>query len=394
MTTIQVPRKLLFLFYPARFKVARGGRGGAKSRAFAAALTARSIAGKERILCCREIQKSIKDSVKKLIENEIERRGWGHLFTVTRDSVICEKTGSEFIFAGLRDNVDSIKSMEGVTLCWVEEAHTMSQRSLDILVPTIREPGSELWFSYNPQFETDPVHTYFNGKNPPPGAVIVDINYTDNPWFPAELREQMEWDMARDYDKYRHVWLGECVRYSDEQVMHGVWRVAETPEPPDDTILRYGLDFGFSVSPTAAVRLWIDGASLYIDHEVYGHGVDIDDTPALLKAIPGIDRWPIKADSARPESISYLNKKGFRVVAAKKGTNSIEDGIARLRGYDITIHPRCKHLIEEFTRYSYKRDKQTDEILPIIIDEFNDGIDACRYATEGVQGVFMGVDLS
>ena len=384
MGNVTVATKLRFLFQPSRYKVAYGGRGGSKSRAFATALVLAATAGYERILCCREIQKSIKQSVKKILEDEIERLGFSHLFTSTDTGIVCNWTGSEFLFEGLRDNVDSIKSMEGITKVWCEEAHTLSQNSINILEPTIRADDSELWFSYNPKNESDPVHKMFVVDAPPPGSKVVKINYYDNPWFPEVLRVKMEWDKAHDYEKYLHVWEGECVQFAEEQVMHGCWKVEETPEPPEGMTLRHGLDFGFSTDPTAGVRAWIAGRRLYIDYEAYGHGVEIDETPELLDSIPGMDKWPVVADSARPDSISYLNRHGYRVVGAKKGKGSIEDGIALIRGFEVVIHPRCVNIIEEFKRYSYKRDKATDKILPIIVDAWNHLIDALRYALEGI----------
>jgi phage terminase large subunit len=383
---VQIAEKLSFLFEPYRYKVAHGGRGGTKSRAFASALVILSRKTPERILCCREIQNSIKDSVKKIIEDEIERLGWGDAFHITRDGITCKENGSEFIFAGLKNNVDSIKSMEGITRCWCEEAHTLSQYSLDILIPTIRKEGSELWFSYNPKYDTDPVHSTFVVNDPPPGSCVVEINWRDNPWFPPVLKAKLEWDKTKDHDKYLHVWEGKCVQFSDEQVMRGVWTIGETPDPPLGTEFRYSLDFGFGADPTAGNRFWISGRKLYIDYESHGVGVDIDDTPKLLTdTLPDVKRWVVKADSARPDSISYLNKNDLRVVGAKKGPNSIEDGISRLRGYEIVINPRCKFTIEEFTKYSYKKDKQTDVILPDIIDDWNHHIDGLRYGTEGLE---------
>jgi PBSX family phage terminase large subunit len=284
--------------------------------------------------------------------------------------------------------------MEGITKCWCEEAHTLSQNSLEILEPTIRKEGSELWFSYNPKFETDPVHRMFVVDEPPPGAFVVKINWSDNPWFPEVLKTKLSWDKEKDHNKYLHIWEGFCVQFTDEQIMNGIWKIDSVPEPPAGTILRYGLDFGFGSDPFAANRLWIQGKKLYIDYEAHGHGVDIDVLPDEIKEIPGADKWPIVADSARPDSISYLNKNGLRVVGAKKGPNSIEDGISRIRGYEVIIDPRCKYTIEEFTKYSYKRDKQTDKILPIILDEFNHHIDEIRYATEGVEAKELYLDFT
>lgn len=382
--TVQMPSKLSFLAQPYRYKVAYGGRGGAKSRSFAAQLVVDSMTRKERILCCREIQNSIEESVKKTIENEIDRLQLGNIFDVTGKTIRCIPTGADFIFKGLRGNIASIKSIEGVTKCWVEEAHTVSQYSLDVLDPTIREAGSELWFSYNPEDEEDPIHQMFVVNEPPPGSMVVEVNYWDNPWFPDVLRTKMLWDKERDDDKYQHIWCGQCRKTSDEQIMKGCWRIGDTPEPTADTVVRHGFDFGFGSDPIAGVRCWIDGTTLYIDHEVYGHGVEIDQIgEALVKSIPGVKNWPITADSARPDTISYLNRNGFTVVPSKKGAGSVEDGIAFIKSFEVVINPRCKETIREFKKYSYKKDTQTDKILPIIVDDWNHCIDSLRYALEG-----------
>ena len=382
--TIQIPRKLSFLSEPWRYKVAYGGRGGAKSRSYAAQLVADSMVGEELILCCREIQNSIEDSVKRVIENEIDRLELGSIFDIKDKYVKCKETHSEFIFKGLRGNIHSVKSTEGITKAWVEEAHTVSQYSWDILDPTIREENSEIWITYNPEDEEDPVHYMFVLSEPPPGSKVVKIDYWDNPWFPDVLRTKMLWDKEKDDDKYQHVWCGQCRKTSDEQVMKGCWVVGETPEPSDQTVLRHGLDFGFGSDPTAGIRSWVDGTKLYIDYEAYGHGVEIDDTGDLIEeSIPGSKSWPIIADSSRPETISYLNRGGFTVVPSKKGAGSVQDGINFIKSFEVIINPRCKETIREFKKYSYKKDKQTDKILPIIVDDWNHLIDALRYALEG-----------
>jgi len=367
-----------------RYKVFRGGRGGAKSRSFASALIGYAREGQERILCCREVQRSIKDSVKRILDDEINRHELSNEFESTLSEIRHKRTGSVFLFAGLRSDPDGIKSTEGITKCWVEEAHTVSQASLDILIPTVRTEESEIWFSYNPRFDDDPVHAMFS-VDPPPRSCIVDVNYPDNPWFPEVLREEMEYCKAKDYNKYLHVWRGETVQKSDEQVMFGCWKIDTVPEPPPGTILRYGIDWGFSVDPLAVIRSWESGDTLYIDYEAGGVGVKIPDTEAKVIEVPGIKSWPVIADSARPEMIDLLNNKGFHIERSAKGKGSIEDGIEDIRGYNVVIDPRCKETIDEFIHYRYKKDPHTGKVLPIIIDANNNYIDALRYSREGVR---------
>lgn len=381
----RLPKPFKPLFKPYRYKVFRGGRGGAKSRSFATALLMLARVGHERILCCREIQRSIKDSVKRILDDEINRHGLSKEFTSTTTEIRHNTTGSLFIFAGLRTDPDAIKSIEGVTRAWVEEAHTVSQASLDILIPTIREEGSEIWFSYNPRFDDDPVHAMFTGDSLPPRSLAVDVQYYDNPWFPDVLKEEMEYCRMRDPDKYAHVWEGKTVQQSDEQVMHGVWRIEPVPEPPVDAILRFGVDWGFATDPIAVTRHWAQDNTLYIDYEANGIGVAIPDTPGLIKTVPGADRWPIVADNARPEMIDYCRSQGLHIDPSKKGKGSIEDGIEDLRAFDIVIDPRCRETINEFIHYRYKKDPHTGKILPMIVDANNHHIDSLRYSREGAR---------
>lgn len=201
-----IPEVFDFLFRPARFKVAKGGRGSAKSWAFARALILRALEKKTRILCAREIQHTIKDSVHRLLSEQIDILGLRAQFTITEHSITC-RNGSDFIFRGLFRNVDSIKSLEGVDIVWVEEAHSVSEESWDYLTPTIRKEGSEIWITFNPQFEDDPTNQRY-AVNPPANAVVRHVNYDQNPWFPEVLRQEMEQDKARDKASYEHKWLG------------------------------------------------------------------------------------------------------------------------------------------------------------------------------------------
>ncbi len=380
---IDLPEAFADLFTPSRYKAFYGGRGGAKSHAFATALVIRAYQRPERILCGREIQKSIRDSVKRLLDDKIEACGLGWFFEST-DAEIRGRNGSLFMFAGLRSNPDSVKSTEGITIAWIEEANTVSQMSLDILIPTVRQPGSELWFSWNPRFPRDPVDEMFRGKHPPPDSVIREVGYRDNPWFPDVLRAEMEWDQRRDPDKYAHIWLGHYQRNSEARVFRN-WKVESFEPPPEKTAFYYGADWGFSVDPTVLVRCWLKDRTLYVDQEAYAVGCEIDETPLLFAKVEGSFRHTIRADSARPETISYMNRKGFSIFGAKKGPGSVQDGIQFLKSFDIVVHPRCTHAIDELGLYSYLTDKLTGDVLPDVEDKHNHVIDALRYAVEAIQ---------
>jgi len=363
----------------ARYRVAYGGRGSGKSHSIAQALVILAYMQPLRILCCREIQKSIKDSVKRLLDDKIAATGLEHFYQST-DTEIRGANGSLFLFAGLRTNPDSVKSTEGIDIAWVEEAQTVSQSSLEVLTPTIRKPTSEIWFSYNPRYVNDPVDKMFRAGDPPPRTIIHRVNWDANPWFPEVLREEMEWDRKRDPDKYSHVWMGEYRRDSEARVFKN-WREEEFETPPGARFF-FGADWGFSVDPTTLIRCFVNGRTLYIDHEAYKVGCEIDRTPGLFDAVPDSRKWPIRADCARPETISYMNRNGFNVVAATKGANSVDEGVEFIKSFDIVVHPRCKHMIDELSMYAYKQDKLTNEVLPVLEDKHNHCIDALRYALE------------
>ena len=208
----QLPEKLRCLEQPSRYKVLHGGRGSSKSWGIARRLIVLALQSKIRILCAREFQNSIKDSSKAVIEDQIEMLGFSSYFEFTKDEIRCLWTGTVFLFTGLARNINSVKSKENINICWCEEANTLSQDSIDVLEPTIRAKDSEIWFSFNPSYDTDAVDIMFlQAKVIPPRTIICEINYYDNPFFPEVLREKMEHDKATNYNKYLHVWEGKHV---------------------------------------------------------------------------------------------------------------------------------------------------------------------------------------
>ena len=383
-STLQIPtaRAFIPLLSPARYKGVYGGRGSGKSQFFGglAVETALMTPGL-RMVCIREVQKSLEQSVKRLIEDKIRAFGLGASFDVQRFEIKTPGDGL-IIFQGMQNHTaDSIKSLEGYDIAWVEEAQSLSQRSLDLLRPTIRKSGSQIWFSWNPENATDPVDAFLRSPERPDDAIVVEANWSDNPWLPDELRKEKEWDKRRDPDKYAHIWLGQYQRNSEARVFRN-WKIEEF-ELPKDTRPYFGADWGFAVDPTVVIRCYLVGRTLYIDAEAYKVGCEIDQTPDLFRPIVGEARWPITADSARPETISYMAKRGFNIKPARKGPGSVEDGIEFLKSCDIVVHPRCKHTIDELTMYSYKTDRLTGDILPVLEDKDNHVIDALRYALEG-----------
>jgi len=385
---VDLPEYASDLWQPFRHLFWRGGRGAAKSRTVATGLILQAAERHERVLCGREVQKSIKDSVKRLLDDEIARLGLSSVF----ESVENEIRGpneSLFLFNGIRGNANAIKSIEGITTFWGEEAQAFSQASVDTIIPTIRAPNSRLIWSYNPDLPTDPVDVMAMAEKPPPNSIVRTVNYDDNPWFPEVLRAEMEYDRQRDYDKYLHIWRGEYRKNSEARVFKN-WKV-DAFESPVNVEYRLGADFGFSIDPSVMVRCWIDGTRLYVDHEAWGLGVEVDHLPQLFLTIPDAEKYWATADSSRPETISYLRRNGFsRIQPALKGARSVEEGVEFLKSYDMVVHPRCQHIIDELTHYSYKTDPLTGQVLAVLEDKNNHCIDALRYAVEGARRALNG----
>jgi len=405
--------RLLHRSLKRRYRVASGGRGSAKSHSFATATILRCLGGFERVLCARELQTSLLESVHHLLEAKIDALNLRPYFDITKTEITCSVTKSEIIFKGVSNNVAAIKSLEGITICWLEEAEVISARSFEVLVPTIRAESSEIWISLNPDSKDAPAMAYCTTERE--GLEYIHVTYVDNPFFTTVLEEERA-NMERvDADAYQHVWMGKTRQNSDAQVFKGKYVIESFVPDRDaleegcikdkavlDTLYRLGrlkpeneprplwqgpflgLDFGFSEDPTAAVLCWISGRNLYIEYEAYKRKCDIDRTPALLDEIPEARKYVMRADNSRPESISYLKQHGYpKVVACTKGKGSVLDGIAFIRGFDrVVIHPRCIYVAEEFHLYSYKVNKLTDDVLPDLVDKHNHTIDSLRYALE------------
>lgn len=381
---IPVARVFLPLLEPSRYKGAKGGRASAKSHFYAGNMIRRHMMKKTDSVCVREVQQSLKQSVKKLLEAKIEAYGLGQHFEVLHDRIKAPY-GGIITFSGMQShNSESIKSLEDYDIAYVEEAQTLSQRSLDMLRPTIRKPGSELWFSWNPRYPTDPVNALLCGEEPPPGTVVVTANFRDNPWVPDEMLKEAAYDLRRDPEKFQHIWLGGYEQNSESRVFKN-WKVEEF-DSPDNAVYRLGADWGFAVDPSVLIRARIDGTKLYIDHEAYMVGCEIDRLPDLFDGVPDSRKWFITADSARPETISYMKNHGFpKINAAIKGAKSVEEGIEFLKSFDIVVHPRCQHTIDELTMYRFKTDPLTGAVTPMLEDKHNHVIDSLRYACEGVR---------
>lgn len=417
-----------------RYIMARGGRGSAKSHFFAERALELAAFEPLRIVCIREVQKSLKRSSKQLMEDKIQALGLGPFFR-PMDTEIRTRVGGHVIFQGMQDHTaESIKSLEGYDIFWVEEANKLSSKSLSILRPTVRQtPGRrkpQLWASWNPDEPTDPIEVLSkDADNLPGGGVCITANYDDNPFFPDDLRAEMEYDKLHDYEKYLHTWLGGYAERSEKRVFKNLITGVEF-DTPAGANFRFGGDFGFARDPSVLTRMFIgrweetgmwypngdpimravpddSGKCLFIDYEAYRIGCDVDYHPALFAGdcpysaddprhwdnpfgdpgIPGALEWPITADSARPETISYLARRSFRIVGAKKGKDSVKEGVNFLQSFTIVVHARCPHTEDEVRSYSFKVDDTTEppRVLPELEDKKNHVIDAARYALEDMR---------
>ncbi len=393
----EMPPIMLSLFDgPARYRVCYGGRGAGRSWSFARALIVRSLQSRIRILCAREFQNSIADSVHTLLSDQIELLGLERYFEV-QNAAIYSRNGSEFIFSGIRTNVTRIKSLElkGEAICFIEEAESISDNSWEVLVPTVRQAGSEIWAAFNPHLDTDPTYERFVTA-PPATARVIKTTWRDNAKFPAPLHDEMEYLARVDPDAAAWVWEGECRKNSAAQIFANKYFI-ESFKPAEGWDGPYfGADWGFSQDPTTCVRLWIHERTLYLEYEAYGLAVDIDRTPTLFDQVPGARNATIRADSARPETISYMVNHGYpNMQSVVKWSGSVEDGVAHMRSYErIVLHPRCVHAAQEFGLYSFKVDRLTNDVMTDIVDKNNHIIDACRYALQpliktGGAGAFL-----
>jgi phage terminase large subunit len=374
------------LLQPYSYKALYGGRGTAKSYGIATALVIIANARSTRIVCGRQFQNSIRDSSKSTIENRIKFLGLEKEFTITHNEIVHKRNGSRFTFVGLERNKESIKSLDDVDIFWIEEARNVSEASLEILLPTIRKPGAEIWASWNPVSPDDPIDKLFRGAHPPVNSYIQKVSVNDNPWF---YQTRMPADMERmrkaNFNRYKHIWLGEYDELDSSRIFTN-WRkgrleVTELDRP------HFGMDFGFSGDPSALIKLYVfeKTKQIYIAEEMYGN-FSLRDLPDMMRTVNQVRQYPIVADSSRPEDIAYLRTKGFNTVASKKGSGSIRTGITWLQGYEIVIAPECVNMHNEARLYSWQVEKLTNKILPIACDSDNHGWDAIRYATEEVRG--------
>lgn len=389
----QFPSKLKPLFRSARYKVFHGGRGSGKSWGVARALLILARQKRLRILCTREVQKSIKDSVHALLSDQIQSLGFGADFQILETEIRCTRTGSVFLFAGLSQHtVESIKSFEGCDIVWVEEAQTVSDKSWDVLIPTIRKPGSEIWITLNPQLETDETFQRFIA-NPPPDSVVVEMNYNDNPWFPAVLEtERLHAQKTMKAEKYRHIWEGKCMPAVDGAIYFDEVARAEdegriTRVSPDKLLKVHAIfDLGWNDAMTI-IMVQRSASELRIVDYIEDSHKKLSDYSDMLKAKPynwghiwlphdGFSK-DFKTGKSAEEMMRAL---GWTV--ARTPNMDIEGGIKAAREVFERVWfdaEKTKRLVECLKRYRRNIGQKTGEAGAPLHDEFSHGADAFRY---------------
>lgn len=374
MSNIEFPKILKPIFNPNRYKVLYGGRGGAKSWGVARALIVLAAAKPLRVLCAREFQNSIDESVHKLLSDQIDAMGFSAHYEILKTSIKCIN-GSEFIFEGVRNNIKSIKSIEGVDVCWVEEAQSVTKNSWDVLIPTIRKDGSEIWITFNPELDEDETYKRFVQK-PPEGAWVQKVGYEDNPWFPQVLRDEMEETRKRSESDYRHIWLGEC-----KQILEGAYYAEYLKKAEDegrigvvpiDPLLRTNVAFDLGISDDTAMVFWQQspgGQIRVIDYyEHRGVGLEhyvrvLEEKKAQYGLIYGEYVFPhdVQVRELGTGKSRYEMLQGFGIHPTVAPMLPVADGINAVRKYLPAMwidKDRCAQFIHSMRRYRREFDEK------------------------------------
>lgn len=350
-----------------------------KSHTVARYLLIQARMEKKRILCAREFQNSISESSHQLLADLITLYELTD-FVVTDKSIINKVNGSDFLFKGLRHNEQSIKSIEGIDIAWVEEAQTISKESIEVLTPTVRKPGSKIIYTYNRLLEDDPVHQrlVIEGR---PNTLIINVNYDvaeKYGFLPDVIRKEIEDDRNNRPALYRHKWLGEPS--SQERKVYKDWNFIDEI-PHEARLERYGLDFGYTNDPTAIVALYYYNGGYIVDEIAYQKGMSNKQIADVFSSLP---RATIIADSAEPKSIDELRLYGLTCIPTVKGRDSINQGVQFVQRQRISVTKRSYNVIEEYKRYLFDTDRE-GRIINKPIDQWNHAMDAIRYGFDGLR---------
>lgn len=375
--TIEIPIEYKRLFdNDWREAAVYGGRYSLKSHTVARVLLIRARQKKIRVACFREFQNSIADSSHQLLKDLINQYELTD-FKVTNTSIINTINGSDFIFNGLHNNEQSVKSTEGIDIAWVEEAQTVSNTSLEVLTPTVRKPGSQIIYTYNRLLEDDPVHhrLVLEGR---PNTLIINTNYDialKYGMMPDVIRLEMEDDRDKRPALYKHKWLGEPS--SSERKIYKDWAIIDEL-PHEARLERYGLDFGYSNDPTAIVGIYKYNGGFILDEVCYQKGLS---NKQISDTLLNIDRALVIADSAEPKSIDEIRSYGVNILPCVKGKDSVNQGIQFVQYQKISVTKRSINLIQEYNRYLWQVDK-LDRIINVPEGGFDHLMDAIRYGLD------------
>lgn len=398
---VEIPKITANFTQPARTRVFKGGRSSGKTRGLAKRSAIRVYQLAELgvsgvFLASREHLNSLDESSMEEIKQAIASEPFlADYFDVGEKYIRTKNRRIDYAFAGLRHNLDSIKSKARIIGNWTDEGESVSEVAWRKLIGTLREGGegwlAENWISYNPESPEAPTHLRFI-VNKADDCVVTEVNWRDNPFFPELSNKARLEDLRLRPDTYDHVWEGAFLTITEAQIFHGKFVVEDfTPDRTWDGPYQGG-DFGFSQDPTAGVRCWIHDGCLWIEYEAGKTGLELDELGRYMcDNIPGFDQHVTFWDSARPESISHIKRPKKhaqderhplpRSMGVEKWQGSIEDGVAFIRSFEkVVIHPRCTQTAREFRLYSYKIDRLTQQITTVIVDAYNHYIDSIRYA--------------
>ncbi len=375
--TINIPIEYKGLFEDTwREAAIYGGRFSLKSHTVARYLLIQARQKKTRVACFREFQNSIADSSHQLLGDLIKLYDLQE-FEVTNNSIVNHLNGSDFLFRGLYHNEQSIKSLEGIDIAWVEEAQTVSQKSLEVLTPTVRKSGSKIVYTYNRLLEDDPVHQrlVIEGR---PNTLVIKANYDiaiKYGMMPDSVRLEMEDDKERRPALYKHKWLGEPSNV--ERKIYRDWAIVEAV-PHEARLERRGLDFGYSNDPSAIIDVYYYNGGYILDEILYRKG---QSNKQLADLIINTEKDCLCiADSAEPKSIDELKLYGINILPAIKGKDSIKSGISFVQAQRISVTKRSINLMAEYRNYLWEVDPKSDRILNEPVGGFDHALDAVRYA--------------
>lgn len=350
-----------------------GGRNSLKSHTVARYLLIRARQTKTRIGCFREFQNSMTESSHQLLSDLIKKYNLRD-FEITNNSIRNVKNGSDFIFKGLWNNEQTIKSIEGIDIAWVEEAQTVSNSSIEVLTPTVRKEGSQIIYTYNRLLEDDPVHNrlVIEGR---PNTLVINVNYDTAlkyGWMPEVLRLEMEDDRAKRPLLYKHKWLGEPT--SSERKIYRDWELLDTI-PHQARLERYGVDFGYTNDPSAIVAIYYFNGGYIIDEIAYQKGLS---NQAIADILLNHDKAVVVADSAEPKSIDEIKMYGVTILPAVKGSGSVQTGIQFVQNQKMSVTKRSTNVIREYQRYLWRLDKD-GRIINEPEHTYSHSMDAIRY---------------